>query len=159
MSLDVTVLAVDGDSGEIAYMLVGACELVEECGLAAVLVSDEGKAYRAVADVLVVLLLIVIASGLTVAGVLGLVLVAAVDLAVVIVRSCLILMHGGSCRAYLYACGIGLAKGKLVSVDAQFHGVAHGGVLDKCGGYAGENAHVQEMLAKGTLASYACDYG
>ena len=43
MALDGSLLAVDGHSGEVSHVLVGACELVEECGLAAVLVACQGK--------------------------------------------------------------------------------------------------------------------
>ena len=40
---DLAVLAVHGDAGEVAHVLVGARELVEERGLSAVLVAGEGK--------------------------------------------------------------------------------------------------------------------
>ena len=43
MSFDDAVLAVDGDAREVAYMLVGPCELVEKSRLAAVLLPCKGE--------------------------------------------------------------------------------------------------------------------
>ena len=43
MPFDGAVFAVDGDTREVAHMLVGACQLVEECGLATVLLSGKGE--------------------------------------------------------------------------------------------------------------------
>ena len=40
VTLDDAVLAVDGYAGEVADMLIGACQLIEERGFAAVLVAD-----------------------------------------------------------------------------------------------------------------------
>ena len=40
------VFTVDGHAGEVTHMLVGARQLVEECGLAAVLLSGEGECQR-----------------------------------------------------------------------------------------------------------------
>ena len=41
--LDLTAFAVHGHTGKVAYMLVGTSELVEQGGLAAVLVASQGK--------------------------------------------------------------------------------------------------------------------
>ena len=43
MAAHLAILAVHGDAGKVAHVLVGACELVEECGLAAVLVACQRK--------------------------------------------------------------------------------------------------------------------
>ena len=46
MPFDDAVLAVDGDAGEVAHMLVGARQLVEKRRLAAVLLSCKGESQR-----------------------------------------------------------------------------------------------------------------
>ena len=43
MSANGSTLAVDGDTGKVPHMLVGPGKLVEECSLAAILVSHKGK--------------------------------------------------------------------------------------------------------------------
>ena len=43
MVLDDTVFSIDSHAREVAHMLVGARQLVEECGLSAVLLSRERK--------------------------------------------------------------------------------------------------------------------
>ena len=43
MSFDGAVLAVNSDAREVAHMLVGTRQLVEEGGLATVLLSGEGE--------------------------------------------------------------------------------------------------------------------
>ena len=43
MPFDDSVLAVDGDTWEIAHMLVGTCQLVEKCRLATILLPGKGE--------------------------------------------------------------------------------------------------------------------
>ena len=45
---DRTVFTADGHAGKVADMLVGSCELIEQCGLAAVLISHQGKSQKGV---------------------------------------------------------------------------------------------------------------
>ena len=46
MAAQLALLFVDSDAGEVADMLICACELVEQRGLAAVLVAGERKGNR-----------------------------------------------------------------------------------------------------------------
>ena len=143
MAADGAAFAVDGDAGEIAHMLIGAGQLVEKGGLAAVLVAGQGKGEgRAVGQRILVGLDVVFAV-FTQTGM-------------------------GAVAAQGVACGgrrmgldgpdadlggVGQAQGQLVAVDAQFHGIAHGRVFDQRDLGAGDDPHVKKMLAQGAGAA------
>ena len=48
MIADGSVLAADGNPGEIAHMLIGTCQLIEECCLTGVLISYQGKCQQCI---------------------------------------------------------------------------------------------------------------
>ena len=54
---------------------------------------------------------------------------------------------------------LGQAKGQLIAVDLQLHGVAHGGQLDHRHLRPGHHSHIQKMLAQGTVAPPLPDHG
>ena len=149
---DDAVLAVHGDAGEVADVLVGAGQLVEERGFSAVLVADEGEGQRGPFRKGVARTLGMETAFLTEAGVLR-------GLLLFLFSGC-----GSGCfRAFQQGDtdvpGIRDAEGQLISVDPKLHGIAHWCQLDQgCLG-AGDNAHVQEMLAQGAFAADGLDAG
>ena len=136
MALDRAVLAVHRDAGEVADMLVGSGQLVEERRLAAVLVADQGKGeHRPVGEALAVPRKM-IAPVLTEARVLGggnpvnpSVLVSAL-------------------RDRLDPDGLRVSKPErqLIPVDLQFHRIPHRREFHHCDLRTGNHAHIQEVL-------------
>lgn len=115
-------------------MLVGAGELVEEGGLAAVLVARQGKGQLGPLGEGVLLGLGVILAVLAQAGV-GPGLPQGGD--GIPVDGCFFADggHGDLLR-------VGQAQGQGVAVQAQLHGVAHGGVFHQGDLHPGDDAHV-----------------
>ena len=144
MAPDDAVLTVHGDAGEVAHVLVGAGELVEESGLAAVLVAHQGEGEHG-------------ALGQRRARALG------VELALLAQTGVMALpalppvlfflgrrgqgLHGDLLR-------VGQPEGQLIAVEPQLHGVAHGGQLHH--GYLrpGDDAHIQKMLPQSALTPH-----
>ena len=136
MVADGTVLAVDRDAREVAHVLVRARELVEQRGLAAVLVARQGKADG-------------VAGG---------------DGHLAAARGHALAQGGvgtglamGVCGRHrvgvmdvneLDARGVCPAQGELVAAQAYLHGVAHGCVLHHGDLGAGRQAHVEDVLAQ-----------
>ena len=135
------VLAVDGDAGEVADVLVGAGELVEQRRLAAVLVAGEAEEQR-------------LALGNR--GPVG-----------PAPPACLLAAAGVGGRAAVPrrplgpggggvpvdgrdadAGGLRLAQGELIAAQAQLERVAHGGLLDHRDDGPGREAHVEDVLAQ-----------
>ena len=137
MAADHAVLAVHRDAGKVAHMLVRARELVEQGGLAAVLVAGEREGDR-------------VARGdgmLAGTGPVGLLAQRGMrrlpDLRVhAIVRMGLVDIRQRDAR------GVGAAQGQLVAAQADLEGVAHGGVLHHRHLGAGREAHVEDVLAQ-----------
>ena len=143
VALDGTALAVHRHTGEVAHMLVGAGKLVEQGGLAAVLIAGQRKRQgRAVRQGMLALFDVVLAA-LTQARV---------------VHHLIIHQSGG--RRDLFGgddadlCGVIQAQGQLIAVDAQLHGVAHGGQLDQGDLRPRNKAHIQKMLPQGPGAAH-----
>ena len=161
MAFDGAVLALDGDAGEIAHVLVAAREGVEESGLAAVLIAHQRQTYGRSGSSGLRLrgqkgtLFFVVASAFTQTGMGNLLSVGDVGLLVGIVFRCGKRQVGvdgdfGSIR---------LAHGQLVAVNAHLDGIAHRGVLDERDTHAGNDAHIQKMLPQGTVAADSDDAG
>ena len=72
MTADRAVLAADCDTREIAHMLIGTGELVEEGGLAAVLVAHEGEGQKSIVRKRIAVSGLMEASGLAETGLFGL---------------------------------------------------------------------------------------
>ena len=187
MVTDRAVLAAHRDPGEVADMLVCACKLVEEGGLAAVLVADEGKCEQSIIGKRIPVSGLMKASRLTETGVFasapGRAVTAVFGLAGV--RSIFIGDRGGRERRYvvfdrqtaavrvragssspamravnrddLDLLGISDTDGEFISVNAQFHGIAQGGELDDSHFGAGDDAHVKKVLTQRALTTDFCD--
>ena len=131
-------LAVDRDAGEVADVLIGAGELVEERRLAAVLVAYEREGEHRVVRERIAAALRVELALLAEAGVLLAVLHRLPD---VIGR--------------LFFAGLDLDPVRIrktqrehIAVQAQLHRVSHRGELLHRDLRAGEHAHIQKMLAQ-----------
>ena len=141
---DHAVFPVHGDAGEIAHMLVGAGELVEERGLAGILVAYQGKTQHRV-----------LRQGI--AGALG---VEFALLAKARVEGFPGELQRGRRADRLFdplrldLFRVLQTQGQLITVDAQFHGVSHGGQLHHRELRPGDHAHIQKMLPQRALAAY-----
>ena len=145
---DHAVLAVHRHARKVAHVLVGARQLVEQRGLAAVLVAHQREGERGalrqhVGRLAAHGLLAVIGARQHHVGnrFLGR---AGEAVGIVVGR-----------RPDLDLLGVGQAQREVETVDAQFHGIAHRGVLHERHARAGNDPHVQEMLAQGALAPHA----
>ena len=148
VALDGTALAVHRHARKIAHMLVGAGELIEQGGLAAVLVAGQRKGQCLVFRQGVLPFFDVIPAALAKARVLH----------HFILDRCVHRRDGlGGGDADLR--GILQPQGQLVAVDAQLHGVPHGGQLDQGDLCARDQAHIQKMLPQRTGAAHGIHTG
>ena len=143
MPADDAVLAVDSYPGEVAHMLVGTGQLVEQGRFAAVLVAHQGEGQPGPLRQGIAAARRMKAPFLAKTGVL---------------RGFLVFFFGCRRGGALQSgdtdlFGVRQAEGQLVPVDPQLHGIAHRGELDH--GYLGtrDDAHIQKMLAQGTLSA------
>ena len=158
MPLDDTVLAADRHAWEIADVLVRAGELVEEGGLAAVLLSRQGKGeYLALGQGMLVL------PGMetpafTQTG-MGIVLVEGQIVAEIFIDRPESLLFLSRFLVNLDFQGLGKPECQGITVDPDLHRIAHRGHLDQAHLGARDDAHIQEMLAKRAFASNLSDDG
>ena len=147
---DGAALAVHRHAGEVAHMLVGAGQLIEQRGLSAVLVARQGEGQRGLLRQGVFPRFDVEPSPLAQAGMLT-------------VRADLRRRSGrlsdGPDRRDVDLCGVRQPQRQLIAVDPQLHGVAHGREFHQCHLCAGDQAHVQKMLAQGALSAHHRDPG
>ena len=149
MALDDPVLPVHGDAGEVAHVLVGAGELVEQGGLARVLVAHQSEGQRGARRQRVTVPLGVIPAALPQARVLA-------------------FFNGGDAPVGigplldgldLNLGSVGHPDGQLVPMDLELHGIPHGGQLHHGDLRAGDHAHVQKMLPQGPFPAHGADHG
>ena len=123
-------------------MLVGAGELVEQSGFAGILVAHQGKAQN-------------LALRQGIAGALGmkLALLAQTGVEGLPPLGGLFLRQLGRFDG-LNVDGLSVlqTQGELVPVNAQLHGIAHGGQLHHRDLRPGDHAHIQKMLTQGSFA-------
>ena len=143
VALDGTALAVHRHAREIAYMLVGTGELVEQGGLTAVLVASQRKGEGPVLGQGILPLFNVVFSALAKAGVIHHFIICRNR------RHCRGLFGGGDADLR----GIVQPEGQLIAMDAQLHGVAHGCQLDQRDLRPRDQAHIQKMLAQCAAAA------
>ena len=156
MVADGAVFAVDRDAGEVAYMLVGAGELVEKGRLAAVLVTYEGKRELRVLGAGVALGVLALLRGaglLTKAGVAG-------------ARSIILAGRAGAGRrgagqlffgkhaAGLDLRGFARTQGELISAQAHLKRVAHGRHFLQGNHNAWYQAHIKQVAAQFALSAH-----
>ena len=143
VALDGTALAVHRHAREIAHMLVGTGELVEQGGLTAVLVASQRKGEGPVLGQGILPLFNVVFSALAKAGVIHHFIICRSR------RHCRGLFGGGDADLR----GIVQPEGQLVAMDAQLHGVAHRSQLDQRDLHPRDQAHIQKMLAQCAAAA------
>ena len=124
-------------------MLVGAGELIEQGGLAAVLVAGQRKGEGLVLRQGVLALFDVVLAALAKTRVLH-----------------HFSIHRGVHRRGLFGgghsdlCRVVQTQGQLIAVDAQLHGVAHGCQLYQRDLCPGDQTHIQKMLPQRTGAAH-----
>ena len=132
MPLDGTVLAVYGHAGEIADMLIGAGQAVEQGGLSAVLISDKGKGQPILLSDFLFL------SGAVLSDARMLCLFLGEPMRLVL----------GNPPGFFYGdlLGIRQSQGQLIAVDLDLDRVSHRGVF--CDGQlgTGDHTHVKKVL-------------
>ena len=140
MALDLAVLAVDRDAGEVAHMLVRARKLVEQRGLSAVLVARQRELQRiargngVLAGTRAIGLLA--QRGVRGGAAMGLLALLRVRIMDVLERD---------------ARGVRPTQGELVAAQTDLDGIAHGGVLHHGDLGTGGEAHVEDVLAQGLI--------
>ena len=147
LAADGAVLAVNSDAGEVTHVLIGAGELVEKRGLAAVLITCQGKGEQRVIGQGLLIRLGVIDAALSQARVLG--RIPAWLLLLLLLLRLVDILHIDFSRVVQ-------AKRELIAVNPQLHGVTHGRKLHERHLSARNDAHIQKMLAQRTLAA-DCD--
>ena len=143
---DAAVLAVDGDAGEIADVLVRAGQLIEQRSLAAVLIAGEGKGQCS-------------AFG---QGIFGLLFVKAAALAQTGMRHRRAPFRRRQRNRVADVFDLDLfcvrqAQRELVAVDAQLHRVAHRSELDHRHIAVGNKTHIKKMLPQCAFAANRAD--
>ena len=148
VSLDGTALAVHRHTRKVADVLVGTGELVEQGGLAAVLVARQRKGQG-----------LILRQGMF--PLLGVVLAALAKTRVLHHFS----IHRGVHRRGLFGgghgdlCRVVQTQGQLIAVDAQLHRVAHGRQLYQRDLCSGDQTHIQKMLPQCACTAHSIHYG
>ena len=148
VSLDGAALAVHRHTRKVAHVLVGAGELVEQGGLAAVLVARQRKGQG-----------LILRQGML--ALLGVVLAALAKTRVLHH----FFRHRGVHRRGLFGgghgdlCRVVQTQGQLIAVDAQLHGVTHGRQLYQRDLCPGDQTHIQKMLPQCACTAHSIYYG
>ena len=148
VTLNGTALAVHRHARKVAHVLVRAGELVEQGGLAAVLVARQRKGQG-----------LILRQGML--ALLGVVLAALAKTRVLHHFS----VHRGVHRRGLFGgghgdlCRVVQTQGQLISVDAQLHGVAHGSQLYQRDLRTGDQPHIQKMLPQRARTAHSLHNG
>ena len=143
---DFTVLAVDRDTGEVSHVLVGTGQLIEQGGLTAVLVSHQGKAQACALGKWILGRGIMESAFLSEAGVFYIFLLRPFF-------AIFLFFYKGD----FYVRGIGKSESELIAVDADLHGIAHGGKFDYRDFRARNHSHIQKMLPQLALSANGFD--
>ncbi len=152
MAADYAVLAVHRHAGEIAHVLVGTGQLVEQGGFAAVLVACQGKGQRC-------------ALGQRRPGLAGMVTLGLAQFthAGVRHRGVALFTAGGTVTAvhvlHRDAGGVVQPQGQLVPAQLHLDGVPHGGYLAQGDLGAGGQAHIQQVVPQFAGAANGLDHG
>ena len=141
---DLAVFAVNGDAGKISHMLIGAGELIEQCGFAAVLIPRQGEGqFRSRGQGVFIGFYMVFTA-----------------FAQPRMGAVLSVMKFGRCFGGRFGnlfdfdlFGVGHTQCQFVSVNAEFHGVSHRRVFHQRDFGAGNDAHIKNMLAQRTFAA------
>ena len=153
MAADLAVLSVHRYTGEVAHVLVGAGELVEQGGFAAVLVACKGKHQRGPVRNGGPAVLFFPVAGIHLTRTRMHLGCMAVGMARPDQRS------GGTFIRNFNVLGICQAQGQLIPTQFQFHRVSHRGRFAQghCG--ARGKPHIQQVAAQRPRAPYGTDGG
>ena len=151
-----SVLAVHRNTREVAYVLVRTRKLVEECGLAAVLISHQRKRQDRALGQRVTASLGMELALLSQAGMRRLAYVGARRC---LRLPCLLRWYLVTYVRYVYARGIVQAKGELVPMYAQLHGVPHRRILHQRHARPWNHSHVEEVLPQRTFSADSFYHG
>ena len=130
-------------------MLICAGKLIEKGGLAAVLVSHQGKGQFCSLRQRVTAALGMVFAAFTQSGVLR----SGGNGRGLICRLC------SSAFRHFDPVGVLQTQGQLISVEHQFHGITHGCIFNHLDFSSGNHAHIQKMLTKSAFAANFCDDG
>ena len=153
-----TVLAAYRHAGEVAHMLVGTGELIEERGLAAVLLAGKGESQDRVLGQRVLILLGVELAFLSESG------MRVVLMQGKIVSEILVQRHFGrfffrTVLVYNDLERLRKPESQGISMDLYLHRITHRRHLDETHLRTGDDAHVQEMLPEGSLSTDFLHHG
>ena len=148
-------LTVDGHSREVAHVLVGTRQLVEKRCFTTVLIADESERNLLVDNPLVLMGAEFERRSLAVARVFVAFMVVSI-MFIVGMRLLSLLLLAWSDLNFL---SISFAECQFVVLNKQFHWVTHWCVFHQFHFLSGNNAHVEEVLPQGTLASNGEDFG
>ena len=137
------------NAGEVAHVLLGAGELVEQGGLTAVLVAHQRVGQDGAIRQGMLPRLAVVLAAFTQTGVIRVTGAVYADMAAAALPDGL----------DLDLIGLRQAQGQLVAVYLHLHRVAHRGQLHHRHLRAGDHAHIQKMLAQCALAAHLTDHG
>ena len=156
--LDLSVLTVDGNAREISHVLVGARELVEERGLAAVLLPGKGEGERGAFGKRILRIVVVVFARLANTRVRSLIKETLSPLPHN-GESLPSLMGGAGGGSYLYFLCLRKAKCQHIALHEQLHRITHRCIFRQRHLGTRQNAHIQKMLAQTALASYFHHHG
>ena len=137
------------NAGEVAHVLLGAGELVEQGGLAAVLVAHQRVGQDGAIRQGMLPRLAVVLAAFAQTGVIRVAGAVYADMAAAALSDGL----------DLDLIGLRQTQGQFVAMYLHLHRVAHGGQLHHRYLRAGDHAHIQKMLAQRTLAAHLADHG
>ena len=137
-------------TGKIAHMLVGACQLIEQGGLAAVLVAGKSKGQLCSLRQRIFIRLYMVNAAFTKAR-----------MFCVFPKAfrCCFGLFPGFYRMYRNFFRISQPQGQLIAMNAQLHGIAHGGKLLQRYLCTGNHTHVQKMLTECTFTAHHINHG
>ena len=150
MAPDGAGFAVHRDAGKVAHMLVGAGELVEKRGLAAVLIACKRKGERRALRKRMLVGFDMIASALAESRV-----VSVVNAQRGGGRGGVRVLNGTDADLFR----VGQPERQLIAVQPQLHRVAHRGVFHQRDLRTRNHAHIQEMLPQRSFAADGCHNG
>ena len=149
IAADHTRFAVHRDAGEVAHVLSRSGELVEQCGLAAVLIAHQRVGQDGVLRQRMLVLLAVVLAALTKTGMVGVPGAIHTDMAAAALPD----------RLDVDLIGLRQTKRQLVAMDLHLHGVSHGGQLYHRYLCTGDHAHIQKVLPQRTLTAHPANHG
>ena len=164
ISFDHAVLSIHCYAGKVPDSLIGTGELVEERGLATVLIAHQCKGQCGSLRQRITAPLGVKLSTLPQTGMDGLIGKLFIGGGLFCCFCSICSVFSIFSRFLLYGQDLDLGsvrqpKGQLIAVDGEFHGIPHGSVLHHSHFLAGDHTHVKKMLAQSSVSANRSDHG